>query len=465
MKNQKSQINDNIDFKFIELVLSAYKEAIKECNPSNSILQNLHYSNNILFFSDTEYNLDSFERLYVIGAGKAAYKMAESTFNLLVERIDEGCICIPLNSHINDNHIGKIKIIHSSHPTPNEDSVLGAQIISEIAKKANEKDLILFLLSGGASSLMCMPEFCINLEEKQIVNNVLLKSGASISEINIVRKEISAIKGGKLAKLAFPAKVIQIVISDVIGNSLETIGSGPMIQNRTNIIDAVNILNKYNLFDYIPKSVNNFLLSQLHIRENQKYEENQISDNSIIYDNITTKIITDNKVAISSAGKSLEENKIKVYYYPEPLINETSKVAMELFNYIENLSKINPNIFAVVTGGEPVVKFNKNLLLNKDIKGGRSQEVALYMLKNIEKCQKRKIFFLAAGTDGIDGPTDAAGAIVSNNTLKLSQKLCLNIDDFLNNHNSYNYFNQTDALIRIGYSDTNVNDIFIAIVV
>ena len=440
----------------IKLALSAYEKAINSCNPYNACLQHLKLEENLLLFNNKKYNIVSYNNIYVIGAGKAAYKMASAIYDLLGDKITDGAICVPQNSDLSDKYLGKIKIIFSSHPIPNEASAEGAKLIYKIANKANEKDLIIFLLSGGASSLMCLPAGKIKLAEKQFVNNLLLKSGANISEINIVRKHLSDIKGGKLAKIAYPATVFQLILSDVIGNSLAVIGSGPLIEDKYTNIDAINILNKYSIFEKVPNSLKKYLTNPL----NNSFEKKEY-----IFEKINNTIIADNSLAIKAAAKELGGKNIKVFFYNKPILGEASVVSKDFFSYVIDLQKDIKETYAVIAGGEPVVTFNQQQINNSEkISGGRAQEFSLSLLKYLTNYNGRKVIFLTAGTDGIDGPTDAAGAIVTKETILKAENLGIDYRLYLENHNSFNFFSKLGGLIKTGYTGTNVNDLFIAIV-
>ena len=494
---------DSQESAFINVALSAYEEAVKACDPHEAILRNLKLEDNNLLFNNKIYNLDAYKNIYVIGAGKAGYKMTKAIYDLLGDRITEGCVCIPQNSDFQIEMMGKIRFMQCAHPIPDMDSVLSARMITTIANKAQDNDLIIFLLSGGASSLMCLPIDGISLADKQKVNNLLLKSGADITEINTVRKQLSGIKGGKLAEIAYPAEVIQLVLSDVIGNSLDIIGSGPFVKNKTTSVDAINILKKYSLLDSIPESVNEVLTANRFGKTKNNFWNDSNKKN---IDKITTTIIADNKLALTAAGKFLEDYEFKIYYYPQPLTGEASLMSKDFFDFLANIKKDNLDSFAVIAGGEPVVTLKKNnqgdtnfiefsnmttfnsmpkseyknpskpqniaelgeILKQKQkknlVSGGRAQELALSMLKYLISDRERHMFFLAAGTDGIDGPTDASGAIISAKTIHNAQKISYKIEDYLLKHDSYNFFNNVGGLIKTGYTGTNVNDIFIGLV-
>ncbi len=492
---------DSRDSAFINVALSAYEEAVKACDPYKVSLAQFKLEGNLLTFKERNFNLESYNNIYVIGAGKAGYKMAKAIHCLLGDRITEGCICVPQDSNIPEEMLGKIRFMECAHPIPDMDSILSARIVSRIASKAGANDLIIFLLSGGASSLMCLPAEGISLSDKQNVNNLLLKSGASIAEINTVRKQLSSVKGGKLAELAYPAEMIQLIISDVLGNDPGIIGSGPAVPDKTNFDDAVNILKKYSIWESIPESVANYLTSNSFSKLKKSSDEEKKS----VFESVYTSIIADNQMALSAIDKYLEDFDFKVYFYPYAITGEVSEEAKEFFFYVSKLKKDILDPFAVVAGGEPVVVFkrktseevnfedaDKNSFdelpknsfksnfksenieqlgealrqkqINSIVAGGRAQELAMCMLRHFSEYPERQMFFLAAGTDGIDGPTDAAGAVITDKTVSKSRSLGINYEELLRRHNSYNYFNTVGGLIKTGYTGTNVNDVFIALV-
>ncbi len=493
----------SLESAFINAALMAYEEAVKTCDPYEAILRNLKLDGNSLLFNNKNYDLDSLNNIFVIGAGKAGLRMAKAIYDLLGNRITEGCIAIPQNSGTEIDMLGNIRIIEAAHPVPDMDSVLSARIISRIATKAGKNDLVIFLLSGGASSLMCLPVDGISLADKQKVNNLLLKSGADISEINTVRKSLSAVKGGKLAEMAYPAEVILLVVSDVLGNSLENIGSGPFSFNNTTIHDCIKILKKYSLWDSLPESVENFFSSGNNFANKNSYL-NETRDKYFYL--VNSSIIADNKLALSNLSKYLEDYDFKIYNYPNYLTGEASIISKDFYSFVSEIKKDNLDSFAVIAGGEPVITFKKNnfnvewnsnsnslpydgiiqrnelnniyrkdsiselseFLIQKQKKingtGGRYQELALSMLKYFPDSPKRQMFFLAAGTDGIDGPTDSAGAIITEKTFLYAKKMNYNFEDYLERHDSYNFFKRVGGLIKTGYTGTNVNDVFIALV-
>ena len=335
---------DSRDSAFINVAVSAYEEAVKACDPYNATSSQFILEGSTLTYKSKNYNLDFYKNIYVIGAGKAGYKMAKAIYDLLGDRITEGCICVPQDSNIPEEMLGKIRFMECAHPIPDMDSILSARIITRIADKAEANDLIFFLLSGGASSLMCLPAEGISLAEKQSVNNLLLKSGADIKEINTVRKHLSAIKGGKLAEMAYPAETIQLVISDVIDNSIETIGSGPAVIDKTTLADAVSILKKHSIWESIPENVANYLTTNTFSKTKKATDE----EKKKIFASVSTTIIADNHSALTAAGKFLEDYDFKLFYYPRAITGEASEEAKEFFFYVSKLKKDILDPFAVI---------------------------------------------------------------------------------------------------------------------
>ncbi len=453
---------------YINIALAAYEDGVYAVDPYKATLKYLHIDEDgkRLEFKDKVYDLSKYQHIYVIGAGKAGVRMGTAIHDLLGDKITEGCMCVQQDSGIQSEKLGNIRFIECSHPIPDMDSMLGARMITQIASKATEHDLLFCLFSGGGSSLMAMPCDGITMDEKQAANNLLLKCGANITEINTVRRHLSGVKGGKLAALAYPAEVIQLLLSDVMGNKAEFIASGPMVPETTTFEEAINILKRHAIWESIPSSV----ASRLNAGCMGRISES-VAPNAKSFEKITTAIIADNAVAISAIAQSLEDSCLKVFYYPKNIEGEATLASNEIFQYIAHLQKQNESAFAVVAGGEATVTFKRQSegrgsrnLTSRFMKGGRAQEMALAMYKPMHDIPNTRMIFLAAGTDGIDGPTDAAGAIITPSAIQRAIDNGIIGDDYLASHNSYNFFKNVGGLIKTGYTGTNVNDIVICIV-
>ncbi len=407
------------------------------------------------------YQDGNFKRLIVIGFGKAACSMARAVEDDLSDLIDSG-IVITKYGHSekqsiehrsqNTDRVKKIKIFEAGHPVPDENGLRGTEEIIRLLKGADEDTLVMCLVSGGGSALLVSPYEGISLIEKQKITELLLKAGADIYELNTVRKHISKVKGGRLAEIAYPAKVISLILSDVIGDRLDVIASGPTAPDKTTFNDALEVLEKYRLIDKAPGSIIEVL---------QKGAEGFINETpkegSTIFDNVENTIIGSNRKALEAAKKKAESFGLKA----EIISSEITGEAREAGKWLADIARsklsnsLNP-LKCLISGGETTVTVKGSGI------GGRNMELALSFAIEIEGING--ITLLSAGTDGTDGPTDAAGAIVDGETVKKARAIGLNPEEYLYSNDSYNFFKKIDGLFITGPTGTNVMDIQITII-
>lgn len=389
-------------------------------------------------------NIGKYDRVFVIGAGKGCCSMAEAVYEYLDDRISDGFIIIPEGEKKPVNE--KIQYTFASHPLPNKNGLEGAKKILKITKGAKSNDLVISLISGGGSALMPLPADDISLEAKVETTSLLLKSGANINEVNAVRKHLSQIKGGFLAKATYPAKTINLVISDVLGDDLSVIASGPFSPDNSTFNDAVSVLKKYNLWTQIPADVRKFL---------EKSEIETPKPGSEIFKNVKSVILANHKTAAEESVQIAEKMGIECFILDSNLHGECKKQAHNI------LKKINDRDVLYILAGETTVN------VKGDGCGGRNQEFVLAFLKEITKNPKnwRNFVVASVGTDGVDGfcPEKIAGAIASKQTLKRAEDKKLSIEKYLNNNDSYNFFNKTDGLIKTGPTGTNLGDIILIV--
>ena len=414
-----------------------YKQTIKNINPIRLIESNIKLINNNLHIKKKVVNLNSINDIYIISFGKGSVNMALGLKKILKKKIKNGIIVT--NQNINKK-ISKFDIIQSSHPIPTQQSINATNKIIKILKHSKENDLIIFLISGGGSSLIAKPENNITLKEKKIINNILLKSGLKISDINDIRKLISSIKGGKLLKHTYPSYVCNIIISDVVNGKAEDISSGPTTYKKNNyniknlkifkkrlsknVIKKISAIKKFNIKDY----------------DTSKFENH---------------IIADNKFALEKAKEASLKLGYEVIMYSVNLEGEARKVAASLAKYIKNVKpKLKP--ICIILGGETHVTVEGNG------KGGRNTEFALAF--SIEIMKSKKISALFAGTDGVDGKTDAAGAYCDEKTIINGLKKGMDANKYLKSNNSYNFFKKLNLLKKTGPTGANMNDIGLIIV-
>ena len=396
-------------------------------------------------------NLSKFRSIYVVGGGKACGPMAEALVELLGDRIKEGAINVPHSS--TSYKTGKVKLQRASHPIPDQSGVKGATRMLDLVGKAEEKDLVFCLISGGGSSLMPQPRSGISLEDKQKVTDALLKSGATINEFNTVRKHISGLKGGWLAKAAYPSTVVNLILSDVVGDPLDFIASGPTVPDTMTFHDAIEVLKQYGLWSKVPDSVRKVLTDGEKglIPETPKPGDK-------VFKKVHNIVIGNNFTASHAAYNNFRKAELNSLLLTSTLEGQAREVGTMLASMAkEMLASGNPlpRPAGIVAGGETTVT-----VVGKG-KGGRNQEIALGAALKIGSLDG--VVIASVSTDGVDGPTDAAGAIVDGKTLQRARDLGLKPREFLANNDSYVFFSKLRDLVFSGPTGTNVCDVTVIV--
>jgi len=439
------------DKKARELALRSLAFAVEAVNPKRLMLSKLVLKESVLKVNGYSFDLSRFKNVYVVGGGKASGLMAEALETLLGDKITEGLVNVPKGSR----HKTKIVKLHeASHPIPDDSGVEGVKRMLEIAEKATENDLIICLISGGGSSLMPMPRNGITLADKRKITEDLLKCGASINEINTVRKHISGFKGGWLAKKAYPATVLNIILSDVLGDPLDFIASGPTVPDSTTFSDAIKVLKRYGLWDKAPESIRKVLIDGEKglIPETPKA-------NDKVFKKVFNVVIGNCRDACIAACEALKSEGLNALLLTSLLEGEARHVGTVLASIAWEVTVSGKPVqkpAAIVVGGETTVT-----VVGRG-KGGRNQEIALaaaLKIKGLEGCVVASL-----STDGVDGPTDAAGAVADGRTVARAEKAGIKAEDFLAENNSYSFFSKLDDLIFTGPTGTNVNDISVVII-
>ncbi|WP_457571885.1 glycerate kinase type-2 family protein [Desulfovulcanus sp.] len=433
-----------------EHILTAALEAVQ---PQAAISAALCYRGSHLKIGIHSYDLNIYKKIVAIGAGKAGAAMAMTLENLLEERLDGGLVVVK------DGHtlpLKKIRLLEAAHPVPDERSLkAGREILAFVDRYRSKDTLFFFLLSGGASSLLIAPASGITLEDKQKVTGLLLASGANIQEINAIRKHLSRIKGGGLARLLNPATTISLIISDVVGDRLDVIGSGPTAEDSSSWADCYAIFTRYKLWDRLPESVRQKILQGLRgVIPDTPFPGEEC------FKHISHHIIASNRQALLAAAKAASSLGYAPLILSSSIEGETKDIArMHASIAKEILESGHPVVppCCVISGGETTVSLGESCGL-----GGRNQEFALAAALELEGL--KNVLILSAGTDGTDGPTDAAGAVVIGSTLAHARKLDLDARKFLQEHNAYNFFKRTRELIITGPTLTNVMDIHLVLV-
>lgn len=398
------------------------------------------------------YETGNYSKLIFIGFGKAACPMTKAIEDSLPDIIKTGIIITKYN-HCKEHAPVQMRIVEAGHPLPDRNGLTGTEEIIRLLKEADDKTLIVCLISGGGSALLVAPYQGITLDEKQKITDLLLKAGADISELNTVRKHISKVKGGRLAEIVYPASIISLILSDVIDDRLDVIASGPTTPDKTTYGDVLKVLEKYKMRDRVPKNIVDVLNRGLYgiIPETPK-------EGNIIFDYIENIIIGSNKIALSAAKEKAEALGFYIIILSSEIIDEASDVGKWLAQKAIEIQKdkhYNKPI-CLISGGETTVTVRGNGL------GGRNTELALAFAIEIEGVSG--ITLLSAGTDGTDGPTDAAGAIVDGNTVLKARTVGIDPLEYLWNNDSYNFFRQLDNLFITGPTSTNVMDIQIMVI-
>ncbi|MGC8895541.1 MAG: glycerate kinase type-2 family protein [Candidatus Bathyarchaeia archaeon] len=455
IKNKEKLIDNGetqLNRKARELALKSLESALNAVDPKQIIKSKVLLKNSTLHVDKYSFDLKKFRNVYVIGGGKASGSMAEALEQVLGRIIRMGLVNVPYGSkHKTDI----IKLHEASHPIPDDSGVEGTRRMLEIAENAGENDLIICLISGGGSSLMPLPRGDITINDKKKITDALLKCGATINEINTVRKNISDFKGGWLAKKAYPATILNLILSDVVGDPLDFIASGPTVPDSTTFSDAIKVLKKYGLWDKIPTSIRKVLLEG----EKGKIPETPKA-NDEAFKKVFNVIIGNNRLASKTAQECLKSEGLNTLLLTATLEGEARHVGTMLASIAHEVSVSGnpiPKPAGIIAGGETTVT-----IIGKG-KGGRNQEIALAAALKMNGMDGAVLASIS--TDGIDGPTDAAGAIVDGKTLTKAAKEGLTPEEYLAENDSYNFFSKLEDLIFTGQTGTNVNDISVIIVI
>ncbi len=432
-----------------DIALQCLEQAVNAAEAKRLIKAKMKVENNQLQVEGCSFDLRNFKSVYVVGGGKAGGKMAQAIEELLGNHLTAGIVNIPYGT---SQKTKVIELNEASHPVPDEVGVAGTFRIMALAEQATEDDLVICLISGGGSSLMPLPREGISLKDKQALTNALLKSGAEITEINIVRKHLSAFKGGWLAKKVYPATLLNLVLSDVMGDPLDSIASGPTVPDPSTFSDAKKILEKYDLWLKIPVSIRKILSEGERglLQETPK-------PNDIVFEKVHNLVIGNNQTASLAAIDFLISKGLNTLLLADLLNGEAKEVGKVLAKFAnEGFAYMDTSIsLGIVAGGETTVTVQ-----GKGV-GGRNQELTLSAALNLKESEECVI--ASFSTDGIDGPTDAAGAIIDGSTLKRARQLGLDPEKFIDNNDSNSFFSKLGDFICTGATGTNVNDICVII--
>ena len=438
--------------------LAIFEAALGAADPQRSVKRVLRRDGDVLTLrqagDDVRIDLGEVDRLLVVGCGKAGAPMSRAVEELTADRISFGIVAVKyghtLPEELSPAHI---RIVEAGHPEPDAEGMRHAREVAQVLEGASERDLVIALISGGGSAIWPLPVPPITLEEKTELTRQLLASGADIHEINVVRKHVSSIKAGLAARLAYPARVLVLLISDVIGDRLDSIASGPFAPDTTTFGEALEIVERYGLGTEIPVSIQYHLWNGMagKVPETPK-------PGDVVFDRVTHSICASNAQALEAARIEAEARGLRTVVIEGPIDGDVREGARGFCERLKQLAKQAPERgVCLIGGGETTVKLG-----SFSGKGGRNQEFALASAFEIQG--QERLTVLSCGTDGNDGPTDAAGAVVDGGTIDRCRSLDLDPQRALEGHDAYPLFEASGDLVKTGPTNSNVMDIMIGIV-
>ena len=428
------------------IILRIIERTIREMNYYTIIKKILRVEDNILKINDIDIKLDDVEHVYIIAGGKNSSFMALALEDALGERISEGVVIEKKGCQLKTK---KIPIILAGHPMPDRESVRGAEEVIRIAGKASKKDLLIICVSGGWTALASSPPEGVTLREFEETYDLLLKSGVPIEKMNIIRNHLSSLGRGKLAILANEATVIGLISVDEIGG----LPWGPTVPDNSTFKDAIKVLNQYNLMESIPSSVKSYLEEDSFERETPKQKD---------YDRRRTKVhnivIADNIMMCSKARREATKLGIKAHVFSTGIEGEAKDVGKILAGIAKTIHNVGTPFeppCLLIAGGETTVSIQGE----NHGEGGRNQEMVLSAAQEISGFDR--IFIASIATDGTDGPTNIAGAIVDGNTVELAERKGINIEEELEKHNSSSVFRRIKDAVYTYDTGTNLMDLMV----
>jgi hydroxypyruvate reductase len=428
-----------------------FAAGVAAVDPVTAVQRAVIRQDETLLVSGVSYDLRQYTHVYVVGGGKAGATMAQGLEMVLGTWLSSGAVIVKYG-HLAP--VSRVALYEAGHPIPDAAGMRGAEAIMRLAHQASTDDLVFCLLSGGGSALLPAPGTGISLAEKQQVTSLLLECGASIDEINVIRKHISRLKGGQLARLVAPATLITLVLSDVVGDRLDAIASGPTVPDPSTYQDCLDIVARYNLLERLPVSVVTHL---------QRGQAGGCSDTPKAGDAAfargQTVVIASNRLALQAAYNTARALGYKTLILSSSIQGETRDIARMHAAIAREVRQSGAPLdppACVISGGETTVTVRGNG------KGGRNQEFALAAALDIADLER--VVVLSGGTDGTDGPTDATGAVADGQTRARAKALGLDPEQFLRRNDSYHFFAALDDLLHTGPTGTNVMDIHLLLV-
>ncbi|MGQ9599955.1 MAG: glycerate kinase type-2 family protein [Anaerolineae bacterium] len=437
-----------------EAVLALLQAALAAVEPGQAVQRQIQRQGDRLTIAGRDYDLGTVERVWVVGGGKAATAMAAALYPILGERLTGGLVVTKYGYVDPRLTTGPVEVVEGGHPLPDEAGLAGTQRLVQLLTQAQEHDLVIVVLSGGGSALLTLPAEGLTLADLQQTTDLLLRSGATIGELNAVRKHLSQVKGGELARRAGQAAVVSLILSDVIGDPLDTIASGPTAPDPTTFADAWAVLERHDLIDQVPLAVRDRLQAGL---------EGRIPDTpkpgAALFEQVQHVIVGSNRQAAEAAVETARAwgyHTLLLSTFIEGEARQVARVAAALAKELIHHHRPVPRPACLVWGGETTVTVRGHGL------GGRNQELALAAALAMDSLPG--VLLVAFGTDGTDGPTDAAGAVATGETVARARALGLDAVAHLENNDSYPFFDRLEDLIRTGPTGTNVNDLLFLLV-
>ena len=423
--------------------------ALKAVDPRSAVQNSMKRMDDIIEVNSNTYDLKSINRVLLVGAGKAGQPMVSAVQKILGTRLADGYVIVKEGYANKVDAADPVEIIEAGHPVPDSRGVTGAEKIIHLLENTKPDDLVICLISGGGSALMVSPVKGVTLQDLQSLTGVLLESGATINEINILRKHLDRVKGGQIARYASPAKLICLILSDVVGDPLDVIASGPTVPDPSTFKDALSILERYQISDQIPLSIIDHLNQGRDgiVSETPKPGEQTFSrvNNFIVGSNNTATDAALLQAQLEGFNCSVLSN------YIQGEASQVGKVFAAILHQMADANQPLPRPACLIVGGETTVT------MQGDGFGGRNQEIALSAVRDLASLNDVALITLA--TDGGDGLSEAAGAVVTGETYQRAKLQNMDPHTFLANNNAYNFFKPLDDLLITGPTQTNVNDL------
>jgi hydroxypyruvate reductase len=435
-------------------ILAVQQAALDAVEPGAAVHRHVQLDGDKLLIADRIYDLTAVERVWVVGGGKAATAMTAALYAILGNRLTGG-VAVTKYEHVDPSlDTGPVEVVEAGHPLPDDAGVAGTQHVADVLAQATSHDLILAVISGGGSALLTLPVQGVTLADMQATTDLLLRCGATIVELNTVRKHLSQIKGGGMARLADKAlagqaPIVSLILSDVVGDPLDAIASGPTSPDLSTFADAWAVLARYDLVEQVPAAVRERLQAGLNgdLPDTPKPGDE-------LFDTVQNVFVGSNRLAAEAAVRAARDqglNALLLSTFVEGEARHVARVAAALAKELVSYDRPVARPACLVWGGETTVT------VRGQGKGGRNQELALAAALAMEGLPN--VALVALGTDGTDGPTDAAGAVATGETIARAHAQGLDPLAYLENNDAYHFFDNLGDLIRTGPTGTNVNDL------